>query len=213
MLAASLEDGSLGLYDTVHTADVRPRRTRMTRYRALLHTPPPEAAAPAAVDGGAGPASLPWGLAAGPPVAALPLLPRAWVLLLRLLLQRGLPEACFRELGALAACVSRAGGTTGAPGLAGSTAVDTEMALERLEDEASPGFLPTRLLWHPAGPRFRVVAPAAPQIPWHPACHTAGLPCDTQSTAVLPAHACAVLSRPGASPWPWDSAFTACVRA
>ncbi|KAL4425017.1 hypothetical protein ABPG77_001795 [Micractinium sp. CCAP 211/92] len=137
VLAASLEDGSLGLFDTVHTADVRPRRNRMTRYRALLHTPPP-AAASAAADGSASPTSMPWGLASGPPVAAPPLLPRAWVLLLRLLLQRGLPEACFRELGALAASVSRSGGPGGMAGpaeVAGGTVVDTEMALERLEDE------------------------------------------------------------------------------
>ncbi|KAL4422261.1 hypothetical protein ABPG75_008458 [Micractinium tetrahymenae] len=138
VLAASLEDGSLGLFDTVHTVDVRPRRTRMMRYRALLHTPPPAAAGGAGAGGIDGAPSLPWGLASGPPVAAPPLLPRAWVLLLRLLLQRGLPEACFRELGALAASISRGsgtGGVVGRAGMAGATAVDTEMALERLEDE------------------------------------------------------------------------------
>lgn len=157
VLAASLEDGSLGLFDTVHTADVRPRRNRMTRYRALLHTPPP-AAASAAADGSASPTSMPWGLASGPPVAAPPLLPRAWVLLLRLLLQRGLPEACFRELGALAASVSRSGGPGGMAGpaeVAGGTVVDTEMALERLEDEVS---CTTSLL---AGPSPGPLSPAA----------------------------------------------------
>lgn len=141
MLAASLEDGSLGLFDTVHTADVRPRRTRMTRYRALLHTPPPSASS-AAGGGPAGPA-LPWGLASGSPIAAPPLLPRAWVLLLRLLLQCGLPEGCFQELGALAASVSRNGGDSGVPPRAeqaGTTEVDTEMALESLEDEVSCSF-------------------------------------------------------------------------
>ena len=46
MLAAALEDGSLGLFDTAHSMEVRPRRTRMLRYHALLHSPPPPAGAP-----------------------------------------------------------------------------------------------------------------------------------------------------------------------
>lgn len=125
MLAASLEDGSLALFDTVHSMDVRPRRARMQRYRSLLHSPPPPELA-----------GTPWSLVPGPPVAAAPLLPHAWALLLRLLLQRGLPESAFRELAALAASIGRGGGAAGAPLLAGSgMAVDTEMALEKLEDE------------------------------------------------------------------------------
>jgi hypothetical protein len=38
VLAASLEDGSLVLADTVHTVDVRPRRKRMLRYKAVLQS-------------------------------------------------------------------------------------------------------------------------------------------------------------------------------
>lgn len=122
VLAASLEDGTLALFDTVHTMEVRPRRTRMLRYQAMLHAAAPSEAG----------ASQPhaWGLLAGPPpVAAPPLLPRAWGLLLRLLLQRGLPEAVFRELGALAAALA------GSATQASSRTLQAEQALERLEGE------------------------------------------------------------------------------
>lgn len=119
MLAASLEDGTLALFDTVHTMEVRPRRTRMLRYQAMLHALPPSEA-------GAGQA---WGVLAGPPVASPPLLPRAWGLLLRLLLQRGLPEAVFRELGALSAALAGSGAQ------ASSRTLQAEQSLERLEGE------------------------------------------------------------------------------
>lgn len=121
MLAASLEDGSLALFDTVHTIDVRPRRTRMLRYHAMLHTPPAPGADP----------GQPWGLRAPPPTPAPPLLPRAWGLLLRLLLQRGLPEAVLRELGGLAASVQAANVGSGGAG----RTLQVEQALERLEAE------------------------------------------------------------------------------
>lgn len=128
MLAASLEDGSLALFDTVHTIDVRPRRTRMLRYQAMLHMPPPAAAADP---------WQPWGMLAAPAVSAPPLLPRAWGLLLRLLLQRGLPEAIFRELGSLAASIASIGGMQAQGGAAGtaSRTLQVEQALERLETE------------------------------------------------------------------------------
>lgn len=137
MLAASLEDGSLALFDTVHTIDVRPRRARMLRYQAMLHAAPPP---------GADPGQL-WGLLAPPPTPAAPLLPRAWGLLLRLLLQRGLPEAVLRELGGLAASVQAGGGGGAGRGL------QVEQALERLEAEVR---------WHALG--RGVICPGAARL-------------------------------------------------
>lgn len=107
--------------------EVRPRRTRMLRYQAMLHAPLPSEAA----------ADQPWGLLAGPHVAAPPLLPRAWGLLLRLLLQRGLPEAVFRELGALAAVLTGSG--SGGGPQASSRTLQAEQTLERLEGEVRRG--------------------------------------------------------------------------
>jgi hypothetical protein len=130
VLAAALEDGSLGLFDTAHSMDVRPRRTRMLRYQALLHCPPAPAGSP---EHQAQQGQQPWGLLAAPPLGAPPLLPRAWGLLLRLLLQRGLPDSAFRELGALAAAVSGSSGSSATGGSGRS--IEAERALERLEVE------------------------------------------------------------------------------
>jgi hypothetical protein len=129
VLAAALEDGSLGLFDTAHSMEVRPRRTRMLRYHALLHSPPPPAGSP---EQQAQQQHQPWGLLAAPPLGAPPLLPRAWGLLLRVLLQRGLPDSAFRELGALAAAV---GGSPGSAAGGGGRSLEAERALERLEFE------------------------------------------------------------------------------
>ncbi|KAI3424707.1 hypothetical protein D9Q98_008096 [Chlorella vulgaris] len=131
VLVASLADGSMGLFDTVHSIDVRPRRARMQRYREALHTPPPPPQPVAAVAAAAPPL---WGLLAAPPAAAAPLLPRSWGLLLRLLLQRGVPVAAFQELGSLAASIG-GGGTAAAVPQSGTSAMDAEVALERLEAE------------------------------------------------------------------------------
>lgn len=110
VLAAALADGGLALLDTVHNLDVRPRRMRMLRYRAALHAAP-------AVGLGGRPAPR---LAPPPPLATPGVLPHAWTLLLRVLLQRGLPESVFRELRALA----------------GRSGLEVERVLERLEGEA-----------------------------------------------------------------------------
>jgi hypothetical protein len=131
VLAATLADGALTLLDTVHSVDVRPRRARMQRYRAALHTPPPPRGGGSSRGGGG---EAVWGLAAAAPAAPLPLLPRAWGLLLRLLLQRGVPEAALRELGTLAASVGQ--------GVLGGRCADAEMALERLEADVSAARCP-----------------------------------------------------------------------
>jgi hypothetical protein len=78
-------------------------------------------------------------------------------LLLRLLLQRGVPVAAFQELGSLAASIG-GGGTAAAVPQSGTSAMDAEVALERLEAEVRllrllPGLI--------AGCQMRLPLPAS----------------------------------------------------